>query len=77
MMLILGAHVLLSLSLYSEIEEDSRIAVSLSVKNRCNRIVLQLGQLTYVHIHINRIGIESICFLTVRQNIISKKVRNG
>ena len=77
MMLILGAHVLLSLSLFSEIEEESRIAVALSVKNRCNHIVLQSGQLTYVHIHIKRIGIESICLLTVRQNIISKKYAIG
>lgn len=77
MMLILGAHVLLSLSLFSEIEEESRIAVALSVKNRCNYIVLQSGQLTYVHIHIKRIGIESICLLTVRQNIISKKYAIG
>lgn len=75
MMLILGAHVLLSLSLFSEIE--SRIAVALSVKNRCNHIVLQSGQLTYVHIHFKRIGIESICLVTVRQNIISKKYAIG
>lgn len=67
MMLILGAHVLLSLSLFSEIEEESRIAVALSVKNRCNHIVLQSA----------RIGIESICLVTVRQNIISKKYAIG
>ena len=72
MMLILGAHVLLSLSLFSEIEKESRIAV---VKNRCNHIVLQSGLLTCVHI--KRIGIESICLLTVRQNIISKKYAIG
>lgn len=69
MMLILGAHVLLSPSILTA----GRIAVLLSVKNRCNLIVLELGQLTYVvrtYIHIKRIG---TCSLTVRQNIISKR----